>query len=823
MTAWFASLRLAWRDLLAQGRRSAFFALLVAAGVASLVGVQGVARTLETAAHDSARQMMQGDLKVTLDASLTGDQQAAIAALESRGAEPTRVVQRVTYATAGSRMLLVETKAVDPAVWPYYGGLETLPDRPLADLLGEGSALVAPALLERLGVQVGDTVQIGNSPVRIAGVVVQEPQDYSSGQIPMGPRVLVALGALPETGGGSLEGTTLLWKLPPGLQAAEAKAALLQAFAENRVQTHTDSWKQFAELMNRVFGFLSLVALVSLLVGGLGVATAMRSFIQQKLEHIAVLKSLGATSAQIMWVFLTEAAILGLSGSLVGALLGLGVQQLLPVLLSDLIPLTGQRSLNLTAALSGLAVGTVIAIIFALLPVRAVREIRPNLIFHGNSQPAAPTGRALLESTLVLLLVLAGLGYLAVVQAGSATLGLGFLGAIVGAGILVALLSRLLLFLLRLLPQRGMPALRHALRSIRAPGSQAHSVVVAMGISILLMMVVYLLQVGLLQQVKAAEAQPDAANLLLLNVPKEERAPVRALLESHEAVRSVFEPTVMVTGSLAAVDGRPVAELTLPPWARAPMVMVSANDWFTTADIGLPFVALDQAAADDLGVQVGSTLRLQVKQGAVDFTVRAIYPAPDAGAGLGGKVLQTPAGTLDAYAEMYMLSASVRPEAVQQISAQIMERFPQLVPLSLVDLFDLINQTLAKVANVLRFITAFALLAAAVILSGSLSATRYRRRKEGALLKCLGASRFSVALASAVENGLLGGVAGLAGGGLGFGLVQALLVLGKVGLTLPPWPLLAAVLGGALLAVLAGFASTLDVLQVRPLQVLRGE
>lgn len=827
MAASLAKFRLAWRDLWAQGRRSIFFALLVAAGVASLVGVQGMARSLETSMHDTAKQMIQGDVLITKSAELTQKQKDALHELEHQGAKVSDMMQLTGHIEKDKGHTMMELKMVDPDVWPMYGGLKT---EPANIKLGKGETVVGPELLTSLKVKVGDTFEVNKVPLKIVGIIKEEPMPL--GQVPMGPRVLITWETWGDGPVGGLQQTTV--KLPSTIAAEAAKTQLLKTFDESAVISADDAWKSLSATMNQVFTFLSMVALISLLVGGLGVAMAMRTFISHKLEQIAVMKAVGSSNGTIIQVFLLEAGLLGLGGSLVGAGLGLGVQVLLPKLFVGLYPV-GPVGLNWPAAFSGMAAGVAIALLSALIPVRAIRAIKPVALFRGDTGASKMGWKAWVEAIITGLLTLGGVAWMTVIYAKSVLAGLGFLGGLLGATLILFVIAWLMLRLTRLLPQKGFPATRHAIRSLNAAGNQSGSVVVAMGLGILLMATVYLLQSVLIQQIKTVGVGPNTPNLYVMSMKAERRGEMVEFLRNHEEIRTVMDPTLAVQAEILTVDGKTLAELGLEA-AQQEMLMESpveipkgteiiAGEYFTSADNGQPRLSVSERYAATYGLKVGSSITFKVKDQTLPYTVASIWRTSEDG---GMEVmtlhsLATAPGALDNVADQFMVTAATRPHKVEEVMGDLMDEFPEAMPLSLDAYVRMFEGVLNRVANILRFLTAFAVVAAGVILSGSLSATRFRRRKEAALLKSLGATRLTVAVSSAMENGLLGIVAGLAGGGLAYVLVQIAGMALDMRLEVGSGPIWLSALAGGVLAILVGVGSTVDVLQVKPLSVLRSE
>lgn len=307
-------------------------------------------------------------------------------------------------------------------------------------------------------------------------------------------------------------------------------------------------------------------------------------------------------------------------------------------------------------------------------------------------------------------------------------------------------------------------------------------------------------------------------------------------LAGHPQVAKVPEALSVLTAPIRAIDGKPTAELTLPAEAAHPVPLVSgskeiphgmklvAGSWFTPADEGRPLLTVKEEVAKSYGLAVGSRIELELEGQPVIFTVASIIAPSGEGVVTTNMGLFTTApGALDPYSQEYMVTAVTRPGQEEVVVKDLLGQFPSSMPVSLGALMNLLEEVLAKVANILRFVTGFAVAAAGVILSGSLSATQLRRRKEAALLKSLGATRGTVATASALENGLLGAVAGLAGSGLGYAMIQGAAAALQMAITVSPWPLLVATIAGAVMAVLVGLAATVDALQVKPMGILRAE
>jgi putative ABC transport system permease protein len=371
-----------------------FVVLSVAIGVAALTGVRGFSNSFRTTLLTRARAIMAADLSARMTSQATPDEAAGLAEIEREGIVVTPVTELLSMASATKTMdpLLVSLKAVDPARYPFYGNVELEPAGPLAKALTPDTIAVADDLLVRLRLQVGDSIKIGNKAFRIGSVVVNEP-DRLSGSFAAGPRVLISREALDATGllaPGSHAGQRFLFKVPKPLNGApisdeavaELKARLIKLLPEAQVTDYRETNPALTAGLDQATSLLSLMSLVSLVLGAVGVAMAMRAHLQQRLDTIAIMKSLGAGSGQIIKIYLIQTLILGALGGVLGVLLGVGVQMAFPYLLANLIHVTPDLRVDPQAIGAGLGAGMLTTLLFTLPPLLDIRGIRPILILR---------------------------------------------------------------------------------------------------------------------------------------------------------------------------------------------------------------------------------------------------------------------------------------------------------------------------------------------------------------------------------------------------------------------------------------------------------
>jgi putative ABC transport system permease protein len=840
----FRSLR---RESRGSRGRLLFFIACLAVGVSAVVAVAGLSASLDSGIRLEARQLLAADLVIAGSRPLPAGFDLGAAGLG--GARRTEVKELVTVvaappAAAGrpGASQLVELKAV-AGDYPFYGRLVLQPQRPLRELLAPDTAVVAAELLARLHLHAGDTLRIGGLPFRIAGTVLSEP-DRISVSLTLGPRLFLSAAGLARTSleaqGSRISYRTLL-ALPAGVSAADLQAAaerLKRALPDPsfyRVETYRDAQPALRENLARVERFLGLVALLSLFVGGIGVAQSVRSWLAGRLDAIAVLKCLGLRPREIFLLYLGQTALLGLAGSLAGILAGVGVQLLLPRLFPDLIPAHLVLAWQGAALLRGLGLGLGVALLFSLPPLSAVLRVAPVRVLRRDAEPL-PSHRWVAGGTLVALA--AGVLGMATAQARSLLLGAQFTG---GVGLAAALLAGAALLLVRgvrRLPREAMrPWLRQGLAALARPGAATLGAVVALGLGVLVVLAMSLVERRLGREL-THELPADAPTAFLVDIQPDQWPGVAALLRQAGAAEVESVPVVMAR--LAVIDGKSVEALAgqgprsrdrrwaltreqrLTYMRRLPAdnVVVAGALW---RQPGVPEVSVEQGFAEELGLHLGSRLRFDVQGVPLDLTVTSIRTVNWRTFGINFFLVVKP-GILDQAPQQRLAAVRLPPGGEQRLQDILAARYPNVTVLRLREILEKIVRVLNRIALAIRFLGGFTVLAGIAILAGAVSAGSVRRGREVALLKTLGLTRRGVATHFTVEYALVGLAAGIIGtcGAvfLSWGVITR-------GFELPgeveAVPLAAALALTVLLTVTAGLAASSRALRRRPIEVLRDE
>jgi putative ABC transport system permease protein len=832
---------MAWRESRAAWRHVVVFVACIAVGVAALVGVGSFAASLDRTLAREAKALLGGDLELRSARPLPPDAGPVLDRWRGRGAAVTLIRELVGMARDPGRgtSLLVELKAVEPG-YPLYGTLETVPAAPLADLLGEDRVLVQPALLERLGLRVGDAVEIGAARFRIAGVVGKEP-DRVATVFTLGPRVLIGAAALPRTGlvqfGSRVRYRTLV-RLPSGLPARAVRTALSRDLSDPaiRITAFDEAQPGLRRFFEQLTTYLGLVGLVSLLVGGIGVAASVRSFLERRRTTIAILKCLGAEGRRLTATYLVQALALGALGSVAGAAIGLAVRALLGWLLVGFLPFELETRPEPWAIARGVAMGLGATTLCVVWPLGRIRAVPPALLLRHPVEPVSPGAP---RPWLAALPVAAGLLALAGWQAGSPKVAAIFVAASVAALGLLAALARGVMALARRRPPLSSLAWRHGVASLHRPGGQTAGIVVSLGVGVMLVVSVALLERSMSAQIDL-ERRREAPSFFFVDIQPDQADAFVRTVGGAGGSGAVPTLTPVVRSRLAAVDGRPIGrgrtdgrqdawrftrEYVLTFAAEPPAANVlTRGRWWTAAEAAArPRVSVEEEAARAFGVDVGGTLTFDVQGVPVEAEVMSLRKVDWQSLSTNFFVIFSP-GALDGAPLTYVATARVDPSAETAVQDAVARAFPNVTAIPVRDVLERVGRIMDQVAVAIRVVAAFVIGAGLVVMGSALATTRSQRLYESALLRTLGATRLVVARAFAVEYACLGIAAGL--GGTGLAVLLAWIVLRFV--LDVPWTFAAAALalGVSLpvaLALAVGFLGTFRLLGQRPLPLLRRE
>ncbi len=846
---------IAWRELRASKAKFSFVILSVAIGVAALIGVRGFSESFQKTILAEARTIMAADLSARMFRQPTPLEAKQMDALAESGIRRTWITETVSMVSApGDPVpLLVSLKAVNPAEWPFYGvvhllsasGAETTD---LKNVLTDSTVVVGDDLLVRLKVKIGDQLKIGSQSFRIAAVVEREP-DRMSSTMGLGPRVLISRGGLDRSGllqPGSRSGERFLFKLTPQSGSiGKVRAQLEKILPEAQVSDFRETSPALTEGLNRATGMLSLICLVAMVLGAVGVAMAMRAHLQQRIDILAIMKSIGARSSDILRIYLLQTLFLGLAGGLLGVVLGAAVEWVFPLVLGKLLPIHAHLQLPFRSIAAGLGTGILTTLLFCLPPLLDVRKIRPNLVLRravedGAGGESTSFWKKLGENkvqVIASLLIVLGLGGIAAALTDSLQVGAWF-GAALCALLLFTLgMSAVALRGLRAFLSRTrlhLPsALRHALANLYRPGNQSSAVLAALGTGVMLILVVFLMQKSVLSEMREG-AKPDTPNIFLIDMATSELEGIRTLLDKQPGVRGKLEMLPVVSGRIESIDGVPVEQLKVKNYPKRLLQSVSltwsdelpagakivSGGWWTAGNTS--GLAVIDRAAMRLHLKVGSEVVFDSDDQLVKTKVAAIYKS-DGEHVYGRSEFILPQAALKEMPVIWYGAAHVDGPQIAAMQRALFAAYPTVTVINIADVLDTLQGFVGQITQVVRFLAGFSMLSGIVILASSVASTRYRRIREVVVLKTIGATRGRIATVFSVEFVVLGLLSGAVGVAFANLLTEALLHRLEVPFHLDWLAGLVALLSSAVLATATGWVASARILGQKPLQVLREE
>ncbi len=852
--SWRTASRIAWRETRASTAKFLFVVLAVAAGVGALTGVRGFSQSFRATLTAQSRTIMAADLTARQFLPAAPEQIANLDQLVASGVEHTLIMETVSMGSSAmvpidseaATPALMSIKAVDPAQYPYYGTVRLNPPMALKDALENDTVAVASDVLIRLDVKVGDKLHIGRQTMRIAATVVSEP-DRMSGTLNVGLRVMMSREAFERTGlmgFGSRGAYRYLFKLAPTAPpVADVRKSIKNALPDSLVADFRESNPIITRGLDRASTFLSMVSLIAMIIGALGVAMAMHAHLQQKMDNIAVIKSLGGTSRDVMGIYTVQTLMLGLLGGVAGVAVGRAIEAIFPILISHYFPMSIQSRWNVDAAAQGIAVGVLTTLLFTLPPLLAIRKVQPALILRrGMPEAKLPWRKRLVETRAALAiaaLILAAIGGIASWLAESPRVGGYFVAGLAVSLVLLSLVASFLLqglkIVLKNFPVRIPVLARQGLANLYRQGNQAQAIMVALGLGVMFTLSVYLVQHSLVAEI-VETAPPGMPNVFLIGITPELVEPIQALIANTKGVEGTPEFAPSVAIRITKVNGTPFEQLPTPESgrrfrsgrsvmfadAKPDSIGIVSGAWWKQGETQ-PVVSVDEEAAQRLRLRTADRIEIEGAGKTVNALVVAIHRVEQMRVGSANEFVFNSAALIGFPATFYG-GVRMKSADVGAFERAAYKQFPAVTVINVVEALAILQQVVDQVAVAIRFLSLFAILAGAVILAASVAGTRFRRVREVVILKTLGATRRHAGRIFSVEFLTLGAVSGLLGALLASvfsGLVLNQLLEASYSFD---WKVtLLAVALTALLAQASGWLASFRILRQKPMEVLREE
>ncbi|WP_101065912.1 ABC transporter permease [Roseovarius salinarum] len=831
--------RLAGRELRGGLRGFGIFLGCVILGVAAIAAVGTVRESIARGLAAEGAALLGGDAELTFTYRFA--EAAERAWMEETANRVSEVVEFRSMAVAGDDARgLTQVKAVDDA-YPLLGRVRLDPDMPLDTALAGRDdlpgAVMDPALVERLALEVGETFRLGEQSFRLTAELRHEPDDAAGG-FGLGPRTIVRTKALDGSGllaPGTLFSTKYRLELPEGTDLGA-----LQRAAEDRFRDSGMRWRDarngapgVAEFVDRLGSFLVLVGLSGLAVGGVGIFAAVRAYLAAKTEVIATLRTLGAGRGTVFATYFIQTGIMGLAGLTAGLALGGALPVVLAPLIEARLPVPARFALHPGPLAEAAAYGTLAVLISTLWPLARAQDVRAAALFRDAMAgvPGVPRWpwRALTFALVAALLALA------VWFSGNLALTLWTAGGIAGALVLLALAATAVRRVSRALRplSRRRPALAWALAAIGGPGNATAPAVLSLGLGLSVLAAVGQID-GNLRRAIAADLPEKAPTFFFLDLQKNQMDGFRDRLQGDPAV-SRIESAPMLRGIITQINGRAAREVAGDHWVlqgdrgvtyagtKPETTRIVAGDWWGPGYAGHPQVSFAAEEAREMGLALGDEITVNILGRDITAELTSLREVDFSTASMGFIMAMNPAA-LEGAPHSFIATVYADDGAAGAILRDVTDMFPNVTAIRVGDAIDRVSDLLAGLAAATAWGAAATLLTGFLVLIGAAAADQRARSYEAAILKTLGATRARILSGLALRSGLLGMAAGLValGAGLAGGWAVSHYVM-ETGFEIAWGPAVLVVAGGATISLLAGLAFAWGPISARPARVLRAQ
>ena len=837
---------MAWRDSRRNRGRLALFISSIVLGIAALVAINSFSDNLRTDIDRQAKTLIGADLVVASNKEVEPKMQRLLDSLAIGGdrSDEVRFASMVVFkSNQGTR--LVQVRALEAGGFPYYGEIESEPKSASTDFRSGGrKALVDNTLLLQYNTKPGDSIKVGNLTFEIAGALHKIPGQTAM-TATIAPAVYIPRRYLEETGllqKGSRISYYHYYKLPAKTDADKLVEKLEPRFEEagfgyDTIESRKESTgESYANLAR----FLALVGFVALLLGCVGVASAVHVYIREKLATIGVLRCLGMSGTQAFLIYLFQVAAMGLIGSIVGAILGSLIQLYLPQLFQTFLPVEVTVAVSWSAVAGGIGIGLVISVLFALLPLLTIRNVSPLITLRAGIEHVSkqPDKLRIGVYGLIVMFILV----FAYMQLGTWLRALSFTGGVLVGFVVLALIAHLMMRLVkRFFPSNWGYVWRQSLANLYRPNNQTLLLTVSIGLGTALIATLFLMQRLLLSEVAIAGSE-NQPNLVLFDIQNAQKEEVAQLTRDQGLPLLQMVPVVTMRldemKGLTAADVREDTTLDIPDWSFTREYRVTYRDtlidsektvggtWTGIASLedGPVPISLEDRYAERLKVALGDTLIFNV-QGALIPTVLAHLREVEWNRVQSNFLVLFPKGVLDEAPQFHVLMTRTKSDAQSaQFQRTLVQSFPNVSAIDLGLILQTLDEILSKIAFVIRFMALFSITTGLLVLIGSVNISKFQRVQESVLLRTLGASRKQILTINAFEYLLLGALAAGTGIILSVGASWALAVFSFEMSFVPDFaPLLPIFIGITALTVFIGMLNSRGILNKPPLEVLRRE
>ncbi len=833
-------LKMAWRDSRKNRSRLFLFMSSIILGIGALVAINSFGDNLTEQINSEAKELLGADLEITSRYPIPDSLRQFLSELNVEQSEELSFASMVYFPNSGGTRL-VNIRAVE-GDYPFYGQIETTPNQAAETFYTNNNAIVDKSLMLQFNAKTGDSVKVGELTFPISGEVNKTP-GQSAITTTVAPPVFIPLSQLESTGllqTGSRINYKLYVKFPEGVNYTDFFKEKLEPRLEKEELRYDDVEERKEELgdaYSDLTGFLNLTAFIALLLGCMGVASSVQVYVKEKVQSVAILRCLGASASQGVWIYLIQIFFMGLIGSLMGAGLGTIIQYYLPQLFQDFLPFEIDLSISGFAVLQGIAIGVITSVLFALFPLIQIRKISPLKVLRASFEPAQKDRMKYVVLLLVVLFIF-GFSFSQLRDWQNAIIFT--IGLIVSALILFGVGKLIIWLVRRYFPTGSSFVVRQGLANLYRPNNQTLILVITIGIGTALITTLLLSQDLLLNKVKLS-SKKNQPNMVLFDIQGHQVSEIIKMTEEDKL--PVIQEVPIVTMRLASLKGRPVDQIKkdtttdIRNWVLNREYRVTYRDKLIDSETLIEgeyqgkvqsedsiFISLENGLAEDMKVELGYPITFNV-QGAMIKTYVGSIRKIDWQRVQTNFLVLFPEGVLEEAPKFHVLLT--RYENVNQSAdyqQKVVKRFPNISIIDLDLILKTLDEVLGKISFIIQFMAFFSITTGIIVLIGSVSISKFQRIQEAVLLRTIGASKKQIIRINLMEYFFLGSIASLTGIFIALLATWALAYFTFETAFIPNFAgALIAYLAITALTVLIGLMNSRSVVNKPPLEILRKE
>lgn len=762
-----------WRDSRGSRAKLFLFVTSMVLGVAALVSINSFGDNLRRAIDFESKTLLGADLSLESGKPFPASIEAVIDSLGGIQSRRTSF-SSMAYFPKSNTARLATVRGHEPG-FPFYGTIESDPAEAAETYLFEKGALIDGTLMAQYDVEIGDSVRIGNAVYKVSGKLIQTPRETAAIML-FSPRIYVPLADVDTTllSIGSRAEYEIYFRLDDGKDPDAIVLSLSDSLEANSIRADTveeerSSWDRS---LTNLYRFLGLVGFMSLLLGSLGVASSIHVYIRQRIQTIAVLRVYGASSYQTFAIYLIQALGMGIVGAFLGSAIGVGLQSLLPLILGDFLPVDVEFSVSWSAVLIGSAMGIGVTLIFAMMPLLDIRNIPPLAALRTDFDQENDRAKNRRAKWLLFGLMAFLVTVIAIIQAPTLIMGLGYSATVAVVFALLAGTAKLIMRFLAAKPPSGVPyVIKQGLANLHRPQNQTLMMVLALGFGTFLVSTMIISESTLLGQIDLASTD-GKPNLVFYDVQPAQVDSLVKLVEESEL--PVLDRVTMISMRLTSVKGVTIESMRRDTtseisWAHRREYRSTYRDYITESETvlegtfegrysgsGLIPLSVEREVAEQLEITIGDSLVFNIQGVDVAGYISSIRE-------VNWRQMQTnfffvfPEGSInDAPAFHVVMSRTETAESSAGIQASVVKRYPNISSIDISVVLTVFQAIFSRISFVVRFMALFSIITGLLVLSGAVMISRFQRIEESVLLKTLGASRRTVLQIMTTEYFVLG-------------------------------------------------------------------